>query len=166
MDNLHEIPPTYLESIQDDNFNDIHLPQFTNSLEDEKINEAFNLSLTIKYLTLIDCFFCLINSFFYFPLVYFMIFPMLGYYGVSIYNRYITLCYAFINIFLIIYRMWVFVNINFFNYKIFLIFTIIVSLFIIKISLKFFKFLGELETEQIEQLKSGYVPILIKYIWY
>ena len=162
-----ERPPTYNESIQNDNYNEIPLPHVVTNRSEEKMVNTYNLASTIKCIAMIDIILSILNIFYYFPLITLVIFPLMGYYGANIYNRYLTLGYVFykfLYIFFQIYRFLYFTN-NIYE-KIFLIFGITISLIIIQITLKFFRILGELNDEQLQELKLGFIPVTTRYIWY
>ena len=162
-----ERPPTYTESIQNENYDEIPIPQVITNPSEEKMIKAYNLASTIKCITIIDIIFCLLNFFYYIPAIVLIIFPLMGYYGANIYIRYLTLGYVFYNLIFIFFRIYAFsyMTDQVFE-KMFLIFAIIVSLLIIQIALKFFRIIGELNDEELQELKLGYIPVNIRYIWY
>lgn len=162
-----ENPPTYTESIQNENYNEIPIPQVITNLPEERMTKSYNLASTIKCITIIEIIFCLINFIYFTQAIVLVIFPLIGYYGANNYNRYLTLVYGFYNLLFIFFRIYAFsyMTVQVFE-KMFLIFAIIVSLFIIKITQKFFRILGELTDEELQELKLGFIPVNIRYIWY
>ena len=162
---INENPPTYSESIENDN--NITIPEVITNISEEKMILSYNLASTIKFITLIEIVFILLNTIYYPPAIFLILFPLVCYYSVSIYNRFLSLVYVFYHFTLIFFRIYAYSYMKIPGLeKMFLIFTIIVSLLIIQITLKFFRITGELNEDELQYLKSGFLPVITRYIWY
>ena len=160
--NTTNLPPSYQASVQD-----THIPQIIVNENDEQIIYVYNLSKSIKCLTVIDLIFCVLNAYYYLPLLLSSVLIFMGYYGASNYNRYSIIGYIIYNFIHISFQIYSYLYLaNNIYEHIFIVCSIVISLWIIKIIIKFFNILGDLHQDKILALKNGFVPTTIYYVWH
>ena len=143
-----------------------------NSEVENTLTLCWKYSKTVKILSFIDLFFCLLYAISASPvLLLISVMPLCGYVGAIKYKKNYLFVYLFFTIIITICRFLSFGYVDNDNKNtvlaaIFSFFGILVSIWICLIIRKFIRLIDELDENQLNHLREGWIPINTQFIYY
>lgn len=127
---------------------------------------VWRLGKTVRFLALIDVFFCFLSFLQYPPLLIVAIFPLLGYYGAKEYINWKIYCYAFFVLINLCLRVYVYTMSRTMGGLLITILGIIVEFWILRIVYRFINTIKRLPTDQLIQIRDPqWEPIQTHLVW-
>ena len=136
-------------------------------------SNVYALRRTLLFVAFIDLFFNFINSFADDNYIRYIslglcVLITLGIFGINRYNKYLTWSYIVYNIIEIIGRISIlifYVNLPVF-FVVFSLFILIINVWILDLSCKFNSNLSKLSSDNLNELRNGWVPNIVRIIYY